>query len=55
MAETNVTRLDVGGGLAGILWITGWLFTIGYLHLRLVRGLFALILWPYYLGDHLGH
>ena len=30
----------------------GWLFTIGYLDLGLWRGVFGIILWPYYLGAH---
>jgi hypothetical protein len=35
---------------SGILWIGGWLFTIGFLHLTFLRGVLAIILWPYYLG-----
>lgn len=34
----------------GGLWFAGWLFTIGYLHLQFLEGVFALIIWPYYLG-----
>jgi len=34
----------------GILWVMGWLFTIGYLRLNFWRGVLALIIWPYYLG-----
>ncbi len=37
-------------GFAGLLWIGGWLFTIGFLKLTLGKGLLALLLWPYYLG-----
>jgi hypothetical protein len=47
-------RIDVGG-LVGPLWFAGWLFTIGYLHLHLVRALIALLVWPYFLGTALGH
>lgn len=36
----------------GTVWIGAWLFTIGYLHLDFWRGLFALVLWPYYIGVH---
>jgi hypothetical protein len=39
-----------GGALAGPLWFGGWLFTIGFLKLVLVKALFALVIWPYYLG-----
>lgn len=34
----------------GILWVIGWLFTLGLLHLAFWKGVLALILWPYYLG-----
>ncbi len=36
-------------GLAG-LWIAGWLFTIGFLHLAFWQGVLALAIWPYYVG-----
>ena len=36
--------------LGGLLWFTGWLFTLGYLELTFWRGLLALVLWPFYLG-----
>ena len=38
---------------AGSLWIIGWLFTIGLVHLSFWQGVLALIVWPYYLGDFL--
>jgi len=34
----------------GGVWFAGWLFTIGFLHLGFWKALFALVLWPYYLG-----
>jgi hypothetical protein len=34
----------------GLLWIAGWLFTIGFAHLTFGKGILAIILWPYYLG-----
>jgi hypothetical protein len=34
----------------GVLWIIGWIFTIGYLKLSFWRGVLAIIIWPYYLG-----
>ena len=36
----------------GLIWIAGWLFTIGYLQLAFWRGLLALAVWPYFLGLH---
>ncbi len=32
------------------LWLTGWLFTIGFLHLTFWKGVLAIAIWPYYLG-----
>ena len=43
------------GGAVGSLWLIGWMFTIGYLHLPLTRALFAILLWPYDLGRSLSH
>ncbi len=43
-------RVNTTGGSMGMLWFMGWLFTLGYLHLVIPRALYALILWPYYLG-----
>ena len=35
---------------SGAMWIVGWLFTIGFLHLTFWRGVLAIIIWPYYIG-----
>ena len=35
---------------AGSFWVAAWLFTIGFLHLSFWHGVFALVIWPYYLG-----
>ena len=35
---------------AGLLWFGAWLFTLGVLHLGFWKGVFALVIWPYYLG-----
>ncbi|MEO0080308.1 MAG: hypothetical protein ABIK44_06505 [candidate division WOR-3 bacterium] len=40
----------------GPVWLIGWLFTIGYLHLPFFwKGVLALFIWPFYLGRALGH
>jgi hypothetical protein len=39
------------GEFAGSIWVIGWLFTIGFCHLSFGKGLLAIILWPYYLGN----
>jgi hypothetical protein len=35
----------------GLLWIAGWLFSIGYLHFGLWQSLLALFIWPFYVGS----
>lgn len=37
--------------IAGTIWVIGWLFSIGFLKLSFTKGLFALLLWPYYIGQ----
>ncbi len=37
----------------GALWCIGWLFSIGFLDLTFLRGVLALLIWPYYLGVRL--
>jgi len=40
-------------GCAGLFWIGAWLFTIGFLKLTFFwKGVLAIILWAYYLGDY---
>ncbi len=34
-----------------MLWFGGWLFTIGFAKLFWGKALFALVVWPYYLGQ----
>jgi hypothetical protein len=34
----------------GLVWVAGWLFTTGYLHLTFWKGVLAIVVWPYYLG-----
>lgn len=34
----------------GLLWVMGWLFTLGFLNLSFGKGLLAILLWPYYVG-----
>ncbi|MBI3048850.1 MAG: hypothetical protein HYY76_11145 [Acidobacteria bacterium] len=39
--------------VGGLLWVAGWLFTIGYLQLTFWKGVLAILIWPYYLGETL--
>lgn len=36
----------------GVLWMIGWLFSIGYLKLGFWMGVLAIFVWPYFLGSH---
>ena len=52
MAEDS-RHVDVRGAvgeLVGTLWFIGWLFTIAYAQLAWWQSLFALVIWPFYLG-----
>jgi hypothetical protein len=40
-----------GGVVLGPLWFMGWLFTLGFLHPTFWKGVLAIIIWPYYLGQ----
>lgn len=42
-------RIEQHSGV-GLIWLAGWLFTIGYLDLSFWRGVLAIILWPYFVG-----
>jgi hypothetical protein len=46
MAAERYVRVD----LAGPLWFAGWLFTLAFCKLVLVQAIFAIIIWPWYLG-----
>jgi len=48
MEKIKVEQHTAGGAL----WFFGWLFTIGFLHLDFIKGVFAVVLWPYFLGVH---
>jgi hypothetical protein len=45
----------VDSGMPAALWLIGWLFTIGFVHLTAKQALLGLIIWAYYLGKHMGH
>ena len=53
MDEIRPTRIKIEQHSAiGLLWIAGWLFTIGYLKLNFLMGLLGLVVWPYFIGSH---
>jgi hypothetical protein len=43
------------GGIMGPIWAMGWLFTVGYLHLPFWKAVFAIVVWPYFLGATFAH
>lgn len=51
MADRTINITTEHGSL-GMLWLFGWLFTIGFLKLGFWQGVFGLCIWPYYLGRH---
>ena len=38
------------GGLGGMVWFGGWLFTMAFAHLVWWQAILGLVIWPYYLG-----
>jgi len=38
------------GAFAGTTWFAAWLFTIAFLKLTFWKAVFAIVIWPYYLG-----
>jgi hypothetical protein len=54
--EKPVQRIRIEqNSLAGCLWFAAWLFSIGFLHLRFWKSVFALVIWPYYIGHQLSN
>lgn len=49
MEKIRVEQHSTAGGA----WFIGWLFTIGFLQLSFWKGVLALVIWPYYIGDYL--
>jgi hypothetical protein len=44
------------GPTMGSIWLIGWIFSIGYLHMPFFwKGVLAFLIWPYYLGSALAH
>lgn len=43
-------RSNTGEKLGSVVWIAGWLFTIGFLGLGFWQGFVALFIWPYKIG-----
>jgi len=52
MSENKKNR-TVHSSDFGIIWLVGWLFSIGFLKLAFWKAVLAILIWPYYLGDTL--
>jgi hypothetical protein len=48
-AVTEKIRIEQHS-VGGLLWLFGWLFTIGLLNLTFWKGFVALLVWPVFLG-----
>ena len=46
----NIVKIEQHSFLGG-MWMVGWFFTIGFLKLGFWKGVFALLLWPYFIGS----
>jgi len=51
---SDQVKVAVRSGDFGVVWLLGWMFTLGFLKLGLVKAAVALIVWPFYLGSALG-
>ena len=46
-------HITIEHGCFGAVWVIGWFFSIGFLKLSFWEGVFAVIIWPYYIGKAL--
>jgi hypothetical protein len=46
--DTSKLSISLSG-----FWFAAWLFTVGYAKLGFLPGIFAIFIWPYYLGSAL--
>ena len=46
MEKITIQQHSIFGGL----WFAGWLFTLGFLPLTVLQSIFAIVIWPYYIG-----
>jgi uncharacterized membrane protein len=49
MSENKQIKVET----TGPIWLIGWLFTIGFVKMSFWKAVFALLLWPYFLGQAL--
>lgn len=44
-------KIKIENSSFGMIWVIGWMFTIGFLKLAFGKAVLAIVLWPYYIGD----
>jgi len=44
------SKRNICGGLGGVLWFGGWLFTIAFAKLLWWQAILGIVVWPWYLG-----
>jgi hypothetical protein len=44
--------MKASGGFMGAFWFAGWLFTIGFAHLAWWKIILGIVVWPWFLGNH---
>lgn len=49
-AERRPRAISVSMPGFGMLWFAGWLFTLGVAQLSFWNAVFALVIWPYFIG-----
>ena len=53
--DNNIkVKVEEHGGKGGV-WLIGWMFTIGFVHLSFGQAVLAIVIWPYFLGRILAH
>ncbi len=48
-------KIKIENSSFGVIWVIGWLFTLGFLQLTFWKGVLAILVWPYYIGASLTH
>jgi len=49
--EGRRCRRPHGTVCLGSIWVIGWMFTLGILHLPFLKALLAVLVWPYLIGS----
>ena len=52
--EDKQMKNGTAGAAGGVIWFTGWLFTIAFAHLVWWKIILGIVVWPLYLGWALG-